>query len=108
MSEHGYACKKVMVDQSVQTTIQKAHLGEYEDENLLNEGSMRRKLLLKDVMKDDTSCNFYTGILSNNVSSPFDLRFRLKFQQSNQIFTSVKHSTFTCTLEHKPFENHKN
>nr|XP_022324443.1 uncharacterized protein LOC111125196 [Crassostrea virginica]XP_022324444.1 uncharacterized protein LOC111125196 [Crassostrea virginica] len=62
LSEHGYACKKVMVDQSVQTTIQKAHLGEYEDENLLNEGNMRRKLLLKDVMKDDTSCNFYTDL----------------------------------------------
>ena len=96
-----------MVDQSVQTTIQKAHLGEYEDENPLNEGSMRRKLLLKDVMKNDT-CKFYTGILSNNVSSPFDFRFRLKFLQSNQICTSVKHSTCTCTLEHKPFENHKN
>nr|XP_022344236.1 uncharacterized protein LOC111137188 [Crassostrea virginica] len=51
-----------MVDQSVQTTIQKEHLDEYEDENLLNEGSMRRKLLLKDVMKDDTSCKFYTGL----------------------------------------------
>ena len=97
-----------MVDQSVQTTIQKEHLVEYEDENLLNEGSMRRKLLLKDVIKDDTSCKFYTGILSNNLSSPFDLGFRLKFLKSNQICTSVKHSTCTCTLEHKPFENHKN
>ena len=100
-----------MVDQSVQTTIQKEHLDEYdeyEDENLLNEGSMRRKLLFKDVMKDDTSCKFYTCILSNNLSSPFDLRFRLKFLQSNQICTSVKHSTCTCTLEHKPLENHKN
>ena len=94
-----------MVDQSVQTTIQKEHLDEYKNENLLNEGIMRRKLLLKDVIKDDTSCKFYTDILSNNDSSPFDFRFRLNFLQSNQICISVKHFTYTCTLEHKPFEN---
>ena len=51
-----------MTDQCVQTTITMEHLKDYEDQSLMDEGSMRRYLVIKDVMKDNDSCKFYTGI----------------------------------------------
>ena len=51
-----------MTDQCVQTTITMEHLKDYEDQSLMDEGSMRRHLVIKDVMKDNDSCKFYTGI----------------------------------------------
>lgn len=70
LPEHGYSSKKVMVDQAVQTTINKEHLCDYDDDNLMNGGSMRRQFILKDVMKDDNSCKFYTGSSLLNFTIP--------------------------------------
>ncbi|KAK3085080.1 hypothetical protein FSP39_003199 [Pinctada imbricata] len=45
-----------------QTDITLADLSRYDNIHMKDEGSMRRSFIMADVLKDDKSCKFYTGI----------------------------------------------
>lgn len=47
---------------SCQTDITMADLSTYDEAHLKDKGSMRRRFIIADVLKDDKSCKFYTGI----------------------------------------------
>lgn len=45
-----------------QTDINLEDLSIYQDVHLKNQGSLRRGLIVSDVLQDDNSCKFYTGL----------------------------------------------
>lgn len=45
----------------IQTDITMGHLVDYSTEDLKAGAGLRRKMFMKSVLKDDSSCKFYTG-----------------------------------------------
>lgn len=60
--DHEYGKNVCMVDQGTETTVTLESMASYSDENFLTEGNMKRKFVMEDVLKTDSSCKFYTGM----------------------------------------------
>ncbi|XP_077994995.1 uncharacterized protein LOC144448593 [Glandiceps talaboti] len=59
--------KRKTCEASTQTTVSSYHIEMYSDTMLMDQKLMKRNLFMKDVLRDDNACKFYTGLVSIQV-----------------------------------------
>ncbi|XP_077981440.1 uncharacterized protein LOC144436508 [Glandiceps talaboti] len=96
---------RVMIETATQTDVCMEHIRKYTDKALIDKNYLKRQLFMEDVLENDESCKFYTGLVSIQVLMyVFDwikvkaekLRLRKgEFNENNQITKDAKRALST-------------